>query len=81
MAIAGNNTWIPSNQIKLVDGELRFTTITQNKPRNVLERNVSEAARRLLAGETVTMEVRHEFMSQVREVLQNGRTDSVSSAA
>lgn len=69
MAIAGAGGWIPSNQIRLVAGELRFTTITQNKPKEVLEQDAGAAARRLLAGETVTMDVRHEFMSQVREAL------------
>lgn len=69
MAIAGAGGWIPSNRLKLVDGELRFTTITQNKPKEVLCQDADEAVRRLMAGETVTMDVRHEFLSQVREVL------------
>lgn len=66
MAIAGSGGWIPSNQVKLVDGHFWFCGITQNKPRDICNDDPADVARRLLAGETVTMDVRHEFTAQVR---------------
>ncbi len=76
MAIAGNNTWIPSNQAKLIDGQVQIIgSITQNKPRTIVCRDVEEAVRRLQAGEIVIVDVRHEFMSKLREALGNGHTD------
>lgn len=76
MAIAGNNTWIPSNRAKLIDGQVEIIGgITQNKPRDIVCRDVEEAVRRLQAGEVVIVDVRHEFMSQLRKALADGRTD------
>lgn len=69
MAIAGSGGWIPSNQIRLRDGQLQFCSITQNKPSSVCESDPATAARRLLAGETVTMDIRYPFVTQVRYYL------------
>lgn len=78
MAIAGNNTWVPSNRVKLVGGRLEFVAMTQNKPRDVLERNAEQAARRLLAGETITMDIRDAFTRAVKEAINAQRLQSES---
>lgn len=69
MAIAGSGGWIPSNAVKLVDGHFWFCGITQNKPRGICNNAPADVARRLLAGETVTIDVRYEFTQQVRRLL------------
>ena len=71
MAIAGSGGWIPSNRIRLQNGEIVFTAMTQNKPKGVLVNDVDEAARLLRAGEAVTVDVRDGFMSQLREALED----------
>lgn len=70
MAISGAGGWIPSNRVKLQDGDLFFTAMTQNKPKDVLCQDANEAARRLLAGEVVTMDIRYEFTTAVKEAMK-----------
>lgn len=74
MAIAGAGGWIPSNRVRLEDGRLVFCAMTQNKPASVLVMDVDEAARRLLAGETITMDIREGFTSQLKEKLDGLQT-------
>jgi len=70
MAIAGNNTWIPSNRIKVVNKEIAWLgSITQNKPRTIVCRDVGEAVRLLISGESVTVDVREEFFRELRVAL------------
>jgi hypothetical protein len=69
MAIAGSGGWIPSNYARLRNGQLEFTGITQNKPRYILP-PLDEAARLLLAGETVTVDMRYQATSQLRALLE-----------
>lgn len=71
MAIAGSGGWIPSNRVKLHNGEIVFTAMTQNKPKEICNGDVPDVVRRLLAGELVTVDIRHEFMSKLREALDN----------
>lgn len=74
MAISGSGGWIPSNQVRLVDGHFWFCGITQNKPKSICNNDADDVVRRLLAGETVTIDVRETFTRQVRKKLY-GRTN------
>lgn len=51
MAIAGDTHAIPCRSIELRDGKVWSHTFTTNKPRELVERDIDRAARRLLAGE------------------------------
>ena len=76
MAVSGASGWIPSNQAKLKGGELVFLAITQNKPRWILP-SIEKAARLLIAGEAVTVDMRWEAMSKLRELIGgSGGTDT-----
>jgi len=69
MAVAGSGGWIPSNHVSYSGGVFHFHSITQNKPREICNYDVAEVVRLLLAGEVATIDVREEFMSQVREAI------------
>lgn len=70
MAVAGSGGWVPSNRVRLRAGRLVFLELTQNKPSTVLVRDPKEVARRLLAGESVMIDIRYSFQEQVFEYLK-----------
>lgn len=66
MAIAGGG--IPCNTARLKDGVVEFIAMTQNRPAELVV-ELEEAARRLLAGETVTVDARWAYMQPLRELV------------
>jgi hypothetical protein len=66
MAVSGSGGWIPSCGVYLWRGEVRLTPITQNKPRSVVETDIDRAARRIIAGEIVQVDMRGGLYGAVR---------------
>lgn len=69
MAIGGAGGWVPSNVAVLKDGHIVFVAITQNKPKSVVEKDPARAAKLLLAGELVTVDMRHPYQSELRAMM------------
>lgn len=67
MAVSGAGGWIPSCGVYLRGGEVKLSPITQNKPKSVVETDIERAAQRIVAGETVQVDVRGGLLSAVRE--------------
>ena len=72
MAVSGSGGWVPSTWARWDGAQVQFMGITQNKPKDVIEPDPSVAAARLLAGERVTIDVRHGYMSELRQALKAG---------
>lgn len=69
MAVSGSGGWIPSNQVRLESGQIRFIGgYTQNKPKDIVH-EPEEAAERLRAGLPATVDVRNPAMRRLKELL------------
>lgn len=74
MAVSGSGGWVPSNKVRMWEGRLKWVGgYTQNKPKYLIP-SPEEAARRLLRGEAVTIDVRRPYQKELEDIL-HGRTE------
>ena len=77
MAIAGDTHNIPSMPVKLVDGRVIAYNFSTNKPREMVEQDEEQAARRLLAGERFEMHCTELQIRRVQEIVNRMISEQV----
>ena len=72
MAISGSGGWIPSKGVRLERGHLVWSGIPQNKPKDLVEQDMSVAARRIVENPGEIIQV-HFFGANALTLARNVR--------
>lgn len=77
MAIAGDTHNIPARPVKLVNGRVFSHCFTTNKPREIVEQDIEQAALRLLNGEEFELHCSGEQVIKIQKLLDEWRSYAV----